>query len=432
MKVCIGLSGGVDSSVAALLLKQQGYDVFALFMQNWHDASTTLHGDCEWEEDRFVAEMVAKKIGIPFHFVDLSGPYRQRVVDYMFSEYEKGRTPNPDVLCNREIKFDAFWQEARRLGADMVATGHYCRKEETVDAEGNKVYRILAGTDPNKDQTYFLCQLTQEQLSTAMFPIGDIIKPEVRRLAKEADLPSAEKKDSQGICFVGKVDLPTFLQQKLKSVRGNIVEVYDAFFACNEQYLYNKSLEDALDGGRKSEELSDEELLKFSQPVTYEDIVFETETYRSGKKHVKKIRWKANPYGKIIGEHDGAQFYTIGQRRGLAVGGHADSVFVISTDIPNNIIYVGEGHQHKGLLRRCLRISPDEIHWIRTDLAMKVGESREYLVRIRYRQPLEKATLIMRENGLYIVFDQPQRGVTPGQFAVWYAPDGEMLGSGVI
>lgn len=432
MKVCIGLSGGVDSSVAALLLKQQGYDVFALFMQNWHDASTTLHGDCEWEEDRFVAEMVAKKIGIPFHFVDLSGPYRQRVVDYMFSEYEKGRTPNPDVLCNREIKFDAFWQEAKRLGADMVATGHYCRKEVALDAEGNKVYRILAGTDPNKDQTYFLCQLTQEQLSTAMFPIGDIIKPEVRRIAKEADLPSAEKKDSQGICFVGKVDLPTFLQQKLKSVRGNIVEVYDAFFAGNEQYLYNKSLEDALDGGRQPEELSDEELLKFSRPVTYEDIVFETETYRSGKKHVKKTRWKANPYGKIIGEHDGAQFYTIGQRRGLAVGGHADSVFVISTDIPNNIIYVGEGHQHKGLLRRCLRISPDEIHWIRTDLAMKVGESREYLVRIRYRQPLEKATLIMRENGLYIVFDQSQRGVTPGQFAVWYAPDGEMLGSGVI
>lgn len=432
MKVCIGLSGGVDSSVAALLLKQQGYDVFALFMQNWHDASTTLHGDCEWEEDRFVAEMVAKKIGIPFHFVDLSGPYRQRVVDYMFSEYEKGRTPNPDVLCNREIKFDAFWQEARRLGADMVATGHYCRKEETLDAEGNKVYRILAGTDPNKDQTYFLCQLTQEQLSTAMFPIGDIIKPEVRRLAKEADLPSAEKKDSQGICFVGKVDLPTFLQQKLKSVKGNIVEVYDAFFDSNGQYLYNKSLEDALDGGRKPEELSDEELLRFSRPVTYEDIVFETETYRSGKKHIKKTRWKANPYGKIIGEHDGAQFYTIGQRRGLAVGGHADSVFVISTDIPNNIIYVGEGHHHKGLLRRCLRISPDEIHWIRTDLAMKVGESREYLVRIRYRQPLEKAILIMRENGLYIVFDQSQRGVTPGQFAVWYAEDGEMLGSGVI
>lgn len=432
MKVCIGLSGGVDSSVAALLLKQQGYDVFALFMQNWHDASTTLHGDCEWEEDRFVAEMVARKIGIPFHFVDLSGPYRQRVVDYMFAEYEKGRTPNPDVLCNREIKFDAFWQEAKRLGADMVATGHYCRKEETVDAEGNKVYRILAGTDPNKDQTYFLCQLTQEQLATAMFPIGDIIKPEVRRIAKEADLPSAEKKDSQGICFVGKVDLPTFLQQKLKSVKGDIVEVYDDFYTENPQYNYYVRKYSEIDGGRALESLSDEELLQLSQPISYENLTFETETYRSGKKHIKKTRYKVNPWGKIIGEHDGAQFYTIGQRRGLAVGGHADSVFVISTDIEKNIIYVGEGHEHKGLLRRCLRVSPDEIHWIRRDLTMDCGESRPYNVRIRYRQPLEKATLIMRENGLYIVFDRPQRGITPGQFAVWYADDGEMIGSGVI
>lgn len=435
MKVCIGLSGGVDSSVAALLLKQAGHDVFALFMQNWHDASTTLHGDCEWEEDRYVAEMVARKIGIPFHFVDLSGPYRQRVVDYMFSEYEKGRTPNPDVLCNREIKFDAFMQEALKLGADMVATGHYCRKDEFADpATGKTMYRILAGTDPNKDQTYFLCQLSQEQLSRALFPIGDIIKPEVRRLAKEAGLPSAEKKDSQGICFVGKVDLPTFLQQKLKPCTGNIVEVYDEFFATNEQYLYSKQMFEALDSGALTiEGLSDEQLHRLSQPVTYESIVFETETYRSGRKHVKKTRYKANPFGKIIGEHDGAQFYTIGQRRGLAVGGHADSVFVISTDIPSNIIYVGEGHNHKGLQRRCLRIAPDEIHWIRPDLAMKVGESRRYMVRIRYRQPLEPATLVMRDNGLYIIFDNPQRGITPGQFAVWYTEtDQEMLGSGVI
>lgn len=433
MKVCIGLSGGVDSSVAALLLKQQGYDVFALFMQNWHDASTTLHGDCEWEEDRYVAEMVAKKIGIPFHFVDLSGPYRQRVVDYMFSEYEKGRTPNPDVLCNREIKFDAFWQEAKRLGADMVATGHYCRKEEGLDKDGNKVYRILAGTDPNKDQTYFLCQLTQEQLSTAMFPIGDIIKSEVRRIAAEAGLPSADKKDSQGICFVGKVDLPTFLQQKLKSVKGNIVEVYDAFYAENAQYLFSKQLCDAVDGGMALESISDGDFLRLSMPVTYEDIVFETETYRSGHKHVKKTRYKANPYAKIVGEHDGAQFYTIGQRRGLAVGGHAQSVFVISTDIDNNIIYVGEGHEHKGLLRRCLHVRREEIHWIRTDLAMEVGQTRRYKVRIRYRQPLEDATLVMRENGLFIFFDRAQRGVTPGQFAVWYdASTDEMIGSGVI
>lgn len=433
MKVCIGLSGGVDSSVAALLLKQAGYDVFALFMQNWHDTTGTLHGDCEWEEDRSVAEMVAKKIGIPFHFVDLSGPYRQRVVDYMFSEYEKGRTPNPDVLCNREIKFDAFLKEAQRLGADMVATGHYCRKDEFKDEDGNTIYRILAGSDPNKDQSYFLCQLNQEQLSKAMFPIGDIVKPEVRRIAHEAGLPSADKKDSQGICFVGKVDLPTFLQQKLKSVQGPIVEVFDAFFDGNEQYRFLCGAFEKWDADKGDATLfSDDELMRMSRPVTYESIVFETETYRSGKRHVKKTRFKSNPCAKIVGEHEGAQFYTIGQRRGLAVGGHSDSVFVISTDIPSNTIYVGQGHDHKGLQRRCLRIAPDEIHWIRPDLAMSSGESRRYLVRIRYRQPLEAATLIMRDNGLYIIFDNPQRGITPGQFAVWYAADGEMLGSGVI
>lgn len=433
MKVCIGLSGGVDSSVAALLLKQAGYDVFALFMQNWHDTTGTLHGDCEWEEDRSVAEMVAKKIGIPFHFVDLSGPYRQRVVDYMFSEYEKGRTPNPDVLCNREIKFDAFLKEAQRLGADMVATGHYCRKDEFKDEGGNTIYRILAGSDSNKDQSYFLCQLSQEQLSKAMFPIGDIVKPEVRRIAHEAGLPSADKKDSQGICFVGKVNLPTFLQQKLKSVQGPIVEVFDAFFDGNGQYRFLCGAFEKWDSGKGDAALfSDDELMRMALPVTYESIVFETETYRSGKKHVKKTRFKANPYAKIVGEHEGAQFYTIGQRRGLAVGGHSDSVFVISTDIPSNTIYVGQGHDHKGLQRRCLRIAPDEIHWIRPDLAMHSGESRRYLVRIRYRQPLEAATLVMRDNGLYIIFDNPQRGITPGQFAVWYAADGEMLGSGVI
>ena len=472
IKVCIGLSGGVDSSVAALLLKQQGYDVFALFMQNWHDASTTLHGDCEWEEDRFVAELVARKVGIPFYFVDLSAEYRQRVVDYMFDEYEKGRTPNPDVLCNREIKFDAFLKCAQKLGADYVATGHYCRKEEYVDSEGNTVYRILAGADPNKDQSYFLCQLTQEQLSKAMFPIGDIEKPEVRRIAQEADLPSADKKDSQGICFVGKVDLPTFLQQKLKPCEGDIVEVYDAYYADNEQYSYLKStLESILKDGSdqvnmiteyvsedkavpaaegecpfdvdRISELSDAALLRLSEPVTY-DIRFETETYRSGRKHIKKTRYKENPFGKIVGRHDGAQFYTIGQRKGLNVGGHKDSLFVIDTDITNNIIYVGEGHTHKGLSRSCLRIALSELHWIRQDLAMKIGEIRRYRVRVRYRQPLQDATFIMRENGLYILFDAPQRGITPGQFAAWYAPveeslstrakdtSVEMIGSGVI
>ena len=459
IKVCIGLSGGVDSSVAALLLKQQGYDVFALFMQNWHDASTTLHGDCEWEEDRFVAEMVARKIGIPFYFVDLSKEYRQRVVDYMFDEYEKGRTPNPDVLCNREIKFDAFLECARKLGADYVATGHYCRKETVQDAEGRTIHRILAGTDPNKDQSYFLCQLSQDQLSRAMFPIGDIVKPEVRRLAREADLPSADKKDSQGICFVGKVDLPTFLQQKLKPCEGDVIEVYDAYYADNEQYAYmNQTLSSLLKDGESevkmitdyvSEDkavpsvskgcpfdpekigaLSDEQLMKLSHPVSY-DIRFETETYRSGRKHIKKTRYKENPYGRIVGRHDGAQFYTIGQRKGLNIGGHKDSIFVIETDIPRNLIYVGEGHTHKGLSRSCLRIDPSEVHWIREDLEMLPGEMRRYRVRIRYRQPLQDATLIMRANGMYILFDAPQRGITPGQFAAWY--DGEeMLGSGVI
>ena len=457
IKVCIGLSGGVDSSVAALLLKRQGYDVFALFMQNWHDASTTLHGDCEWEEDRFVAEMVARKIGIPFYFVDLSKEYRQRVVDYMFDEYEKGRTPNPDVLCNREIKFDAFLKCAKKLGADYVATGHYCRKETIYSPDG-EVHRILAGSDPNKDQSYFLCQLTQEQLSQAIFPIGDIVKPEVRRLAHEADLPSADKKDSQGICFVGKVDLPTFLQQKLKPCEGDIIEVYDAYYDDNEQYCF---LRDALssitsDGTQVkmitdyvSEDkaapaaasgcpfdlervaaLSDEALLKLSEPVRY-DIRFETETYRSGRKHIKKTRYKENPFGKIVGKHDGAQFYTIGQRKGLNIGGHKDSVFVIETDIEKNLIYVGEGHIHKGLSRSCLRVAPEEIHWIRPDLAMASGEMRRYRVRIRYRQPLQDATVIMRDNGLYILFDTPQRGITSGQFAVWYDAD-EMIGSGVI
>ncbi|MBR1405616.1 MAG: tRNA 2-thiouridine(34) synthase MnmA [Bacteroidales bacterium] len=457
MKICIGLSGGVDSSVAAWLLKQQGYDVFAMFMQNWHDADATLHGDCEWEEDRFVAELVARKIGIPFYFVDLSKQYRQRVVDYMFDEYAKGRTPNPDVLCNREIKFDAFWEAAKKLGADRVATGHYCRKEETVGPDGKPVYRILAGTDPNKDQSYFLCQLSQEQLSKALFPIGDLLKPEVRRIAHEADLPSADKKDSQGICFVGKVDLPTFLQQKLESREGDVIEVYDAYYQDNAQYRFLQETLSSLtadgqparmiteyvseDKGsgqgaanrydpEKLAALPDEDWLRLSQPVTY-DLTFETETYRSGKHHVKKTRYKENPFGKILGKHEGAQFYTIGQRKGLNIGGHADSLFVIATDVEKNLIYVGEGHRHKGLSRSCLRVAPEEIHWIRPDQAMVPGDIRRYRVRIRYRQPLQDATLVRRENGLYILFDTPQRGITAGQFAVWYDGD-EMLGSGAI
>lgn len=416
MKICVGLSGGVDSSVAALLLKQQGYDVFAMFMQNWHDTEGTLHGDCEWEEDKFVAEMVARRIGIPFYFVDLSAQYRQRVVDYMFSEYEKGRTPNPDVLCNREIKFDAFLEAARKLGATHVATGHYCRKRENPDG----TFSLLEGVDPGKDQSYFLCQLSQEQLSAALFPIGDLCKNEVRRLAVEADLPSAQKKDSQGICFVGKVDLPVFLQQKLKSVEGDIVEVYDKFYEDSD--FYNKQMEllsevrEAVATGRISD-ISDETLEFLSRPVTYETIAFETETYRSGHKHIKKTRNKANPWAKVVGKHDGAQFFTLGQRKGLRVGGHEQPLFVIETDVARNIVYVGEGEEHKGLYRSVMKLDLPEVHYIRPCYELHDGDVRRVRVRIRYRQPLQGAVLIMRPSGLFVVFDEPQRSITPGQFA---------------
>ena len=455
-KICIGLSGGVDSSVAALLLKQQGYDVFAMFMQNWHDADPTLHGDCEWEEDRFVAEMVARKIGIPFYFTDLSGPYRKRVVDYMFDEYSKGRTPNPDVLCNREIKFDAFWEVAKNLGADMIATGHYCRKEPAMgtdgqplkDKDGNPVYNLLEGTDPGKDQSYFLCQISQEQLSKAVFPIGHLLKKEVREIAKQADLMSAEKKDSQGICFIGKVDLPTFLKQKLEPREGLIVEVFDSYYTDDAQYRFiSETMNSISEGGVAnlittyiSEDkadtsgatvpqsriipellaaLDDNTLLRLSRPVRY-NIEFQTETYRSGKRHVKKTRYKENPYGRIIGTHDGAQFYTIGQRKGLGVGGHSEPVFIIETDSEKNIIYVGQGHRHKGLSRNCLRIAPEEVHALREDLLPAPGQIKHLKARIRYRQPLQDAWVLRREGGLFLVFDQPQRGITPGQFAVLY------------
>lgn len=443
MKICVGLSGGVDSSVAALLLKRQGYDVFAMFMQNWHDTEGTLHGDCEWEEDRFVAELVARKIGIPFYFVDLSEQYRQRVVDYMFDEYSRGRTPNPDVLCNREIKFDAFLEAARRMGADKVATGHYCRKEpalgpdgkQLTDSDGKPLWRLLEGSDPNKDQSYFLCQLTQDQLDAALFPIGDIAKPQVRALAREADLPSAEKKDSQGICFVGKVDLPVFLQQKLKSVEGEVVEVFDRFYQDSDlwqeqQKLLRKAFDEAM--LVPGDTLSDEELLLLCRQQDYSRIVFESESYRSGKHHVRKTRNKPHPWGNSAGRHEGAQFYTLGQRKGLSIGGHTEPLFVIATDMDSNRVYVGEGASHKGLFRSCLHIDCGEIHWIRPDLEMRPGECRRYRVRIRYRQPLQEATLLMRPTGLYILFDEAQRSITPGQFAVWYDSSGEMLGSGVI
>jgi tRNA-specific 2-thiouridylase len=339
--------------------------------------------------------MVAKKLNIPFHQVDLSVPYRKRVVDYMFAEYEHGRTPNPDILCNREIKFDSFTEEAQKMGSDFVATGHYCRKEEN-KTNGKKIYRLMSGKDNNKDQSYFLCQLSQEQLATALFPIGDLIKPEVRKIADKLGLATAQRKDSQGICFVGKVHLPTFLQQKLHPKKGHIIEVTDS------------SIYPEIFSGLPENDLPEENLALITEPYTYQPAS-----------------------GQVIGTHNGAHFYTIGQRKGMNVGGHKEALFVISVDVKNNIVYVGEGHSHRGLNRKGLFIRKDETHWIRTDLKMSEGESRDYMVRIRYRQPLEKARIYCRNKGVYIIFDTPQRGIAPGQFAAWYAGD-EVIGSGVI
>lgn len=394
-RVVVGLSGGVDSSVAAYILKEQGYDVTALFMKNWHDTTGLLQSDCHWEDDLMFAEMVAKKLKIPFHQVDLSGPYREKVVDYMFSEYEKGRTPNPDVLCNREIKFDSFAEEAYKLGGEFVATGHYCRKDEIVSGD-KAIYRLLAGVDKNKDQSYFLCQVSQKQLSTALFPVGALTKGEVREIANKLGLPTAHRKDSQGICFVGKVHLPTFLQQKLNAKKGSIVEITD------------NSVFPSMSEGLPEHGISEELLWQMTAPFNYVPSL-----------------------GKIIGEHNGAHFFTIGQRKGMNVGGHKEALFVIGTDVEKNIIYTGEGQDHPGLNRKGLMINSEELHWVRPDLEMKKGEARDFLVRIRYRQPLQEARVFCRENGFYIIFNHPQRGIAPGQFAAWY--DGEeLVGSGVI
>ena len=431
MKIAVGLSGGVDSSVAALLLKEVGYDVVALFMQNWHDTTGTLYGDCPWEEDREVAELVAKRLGIPFHFVDLSATYSQRVVEYMFEEYRRGRTPNPDVMCNREIKFEAFMKHALELGADMVATGHYCRKESIVIPDGTEIYRILTGVDRGKDQSYFLCQLNQKQLSKALFPIGGLMKSEVRELAAKGGLPTANKKDSQGICFVGKVDLPVFLQQRLAVRDGDVIEIFEDFYKNNPLSQY------AVSGYQEVYE--DETVLEYSECRQDRASCSAVPCIddNNGVRLDDFLKKSSDPYiytpdsGEVIGNHRGAHFYTIGQRKGLNIGGHIEPLFIISLDIENNIIYVGEGERHPGLYRKSLLINSDDIHWIRCDLKMEPGETRDYLVRIRYRQPLQKAKLFMRSNGLYIVFEEPQRGITPGQFAAWY--DGEeMLGSGDI
>ncbi|WP_397362170.1 tRNA 2-thiouridine(34) synthase MnmA [Olleya sp. R77988] len=392
-RVIVGLSGGVDSSVAAYLLKEQGYEVIGLFMKNWHDDSVTISDECPWLDDSNDAMLVANKLGIPFQTVDLSEQYKERIVDYMFDEYEKGRTPNPDVLCNREIKFDVFMKIALDLGADYVATGHYCRKN-TITKDGQEIHQLIAGKDPNKDQSYFLCQLSQEQLTKALFPIGELLKPEVREIAKQQDLITADKKDSQGLCFIGKVRLPEFLQQQLKPKEGVIVEIP------KDNPFYSEALPTF---NSKIEELK----------------------YQSRKPSYTIVQ------GKIMGKHQGAHYFTKGQRKGLAVGGTVEPLFVIDTDVKENVIYTGQGSKHPGLYKNTLFVSNDELHWVREDLALKTDQTMEVLARIRYRQTLDKATLYKVESGLYVQFSNPQSAITEGQFVAWYL-DEELVGSGVI
>ena len=392
-RVVVGLSGGVDSSVAAYLLKEQGYEVIGLFMKNWHDDSVTISNECPWLEDSNDALLVAEKLGIPFQTVDLSEEYKEKIVDYMFAEYEKGRTPNPDVLCNREIKFDVFMKIALSLGADFVATGHYCRKGET-EVDGKAVYQLLAGVDNNKDQSYFLCQLSQEQLEKSLFPIGELTKPEVRAIAAEMELVTADKKDSQGLCFIGKVRLPEFLQQKLQPKDGLIVEVN------SNQEIYQTS--------KPNTESLEESLAFEAAGVDYNPAM-----------------------GKVVGKHQGAHYFTVGQRKGLNVGGTPEALFVIATDVETNTIYTGQGSHHPGLFKKALFVEQAEIHWIRTDKTLKNGETMNVMARIRYRQELQKATLHQFENGMYVAFEQPQSAITEGQFVAWYLDD-ELVGSGVI
>ncbi|WP_124642628.1 MULTISPECIES: tRNA 2-thiouridine(34) synthase MnmA [Amniculibacterium] len=394
MKIVVGLSGGVDSSVTAYLLQQQGHEVIGLFMRNWNDASVTLEDECPWIEDSNDALMVAQKLNIPFQVIDMSDLYKERIVDYMFSEYEKGRTPNPDVLCNREVKFDVFLQTALSLGAEKVATGHYARLGTTTDKNGNEIYQLLAGKDNNKDQSYFLCQLNQEQLSKALFPIGELTKPEVREIAKEIGLVTADKKDSQGLCFIGKVSLPEFLKQQLQPKEGELVEIFRDYQGFQTETPMFSSKKDELE-------------------------------FLSAKIHYEKKD------GKVIGKHQGAQYYTIGQSKGLGIGGHKESCYVISRDMTNNIIFVGEGNTFPGLFRKALKINNNEVHWVREDLKLLPGQSMEIMARIRYRQALEKAKIFQFENALYMEFEHPQSAIAEGQFAAWYLDD-ELLGSGVI
>ena len=387
-RVVVALSGGVDSSVAAYLLTQQGYDVIGIFMKNWHDETVTISNECPWVEDSYDAMIVAEKLSIPFQTIDLSKEYQERIIDYMFNEYKIGNTPNPDVLCNREIKFDVFLEIAKNLGADFVATGHYCRVVSKKDH-----FELLSGKDTNKDQSYFLCQLSQKQLSKVMFPIGELNKNEVREIAKQQNLITAEKKDSQGLCFVGKVKLPEFLQQKLKIKKGLVVKIS----INNSQYV------DTLD--------------------------YDNHSIENLKKLAKSFDYSLKD-GTVVGEHDGAHFFTVGQRKGLAIGGSKDPLFVIKTDVINNIVYVGEGKDHPGLYKKVLFIKNKDFHKVRLDIDYQ-NSNNEYESRIRYRQPLQNSKLVFGENGVFMIFDNLQSAISKGQFAVWYKDD-ELIGSGVI
>lgn len=392
-RIVVGMSGGVDSSVVALLLKQQGHDVIGLFMRNWNDASVTLEDECPWIDDSRDAMLVAEHLGIPFQVLDLSALYKERIVDYMFAEYGRGRTPNPDVLCNREIKFDVFLDEALKLGADFVATGHYVRKEE-VEVDGSKEYRLISGRDANKDQSYFLCQLNQFQLSKALFPIGDMEKSEVRRLAEAGGLVTAGKKDSQGLCFIGHVSLPDFLQQKLSTKEGDVVEIErdaPAVLAHKERVLRGDGVEN---------------------PSLWH------------------AHFNRND-GKVIAKHNGAHFYTRGQRRGLQIGGKPLPLFVLQTDVEENVIYVGQGDNHWGLISSGLFVSEKEAHWVRPSLKEAVLETHELQCRFRYRQALVGCKLLVIEGGYQVVFGAPDKAVTAGQFVAIYWND-EIVFSGAI
>ena len=391
-KVIVALSGGVDSSVAALILKKQGYHVIGIFMKNCYDDSVTISNECPWLEDSNDALIISEKLGIPFQVIDLSKEYKKRIVDYMFREYKEGRTPNPDILCNKEIKFDVFLSKAESLGADYIATGHYCRKKES--KKGNKkIYKLIEGKDNTKDQSYFLCQLNQIQLSKVLFPIGDLKKTDVRKIAKENGLITANKKDSQGLCFVGKIKLPEFLQQKLKIKRGKIIKVSP------DEKIFKKALKDVKD-----------------------------ENYLM--KSVQKYKYSESS-GEMIGYHDGAHFFTIGQRKGLQVGGFKKPLFVIEKDVKKNIIYVGEGENHPGLYRQGLLIKSNDINWLRPDLKINLNSSEKILARIRYRQTLKPAQIFRRKEGIYLVFNKKQKSISSGQFAAWYK-EKELIGSGII